>query len=72
MHFTNDMLLDTHRARDNFAQVYTHIQRHTDNACSEMMSFSLCFVFYLFFFIGSYKQYGITSIPLRTSIVALF
>ena len=31
----------------------------------------LCFIAFLLFF-GSYKQYGITLIPLRTSVVALF
>ena len=54
-------------------RAYTPIQRHVNNAWSEMASCSplLC-VFFFFFFFCSYKQYGITLIPFQTSIVAFF
>ena len=39
-------ILDINRTRDKIAQAYTHTQRHMNNAWSEMVSCSLCFVFY--------------------------
>ena len=54
------------------AQAQTPIQRHMNNALSEMMSFSPYFDFYCIFFINSHKKYGITRIPLQISMLALF
>ena len=50
----------------------THIQRHMNNAWSEIVSYSTCFAFYCFssfpLFLGSCKQYGIILIPLIPSL----
>ena len=65
--------LKINKTRDEIAQAYTHTQRRVNNAWSEIVSCSPCFAFIAFLlFIGSYTQYGITLIRLRTSIVALF
>ena len=67
-------LLEVNRARDEIAQAYTHTQMHMNNVWSEMVSCSPFFCLFIVFlhFFGSYKQYGITHIPLPTSVVALF
>ena len=41
-------LLKVNMTRDESTQAYTHTQRHMNNAWSEMMSCSLCFVFLVF------------------------
>jgi hypothetical protein len=59
---------------DKIAQVYSPIQKHMNNASSEMISCSLALLALITFllFIDSHKHYGITFIPLRTSMVVLF
>ena len=69
-------ILGINRTRDKIARAYTHTQRHMNNAWSKMVSCSPHLFFFFFLkkkivFLGSYKQFGITLIPLRTSNVVL-
>ena len=57
--------LEVNQTRDGNAQARTHTQRHMNNAWREIVSCSPSCTFYCFsFFLGSYKQYEITLIPL--------
>ena len=46
LHAWAHYLLEINRTRDENAQARTHTQRHMNNACSEIVSCSLCFAFH--------------------------
>jgi hypothetical protein len=49
----------------------THTQRHINNAWNEMVLYFPCFAFITFLLLlGSHKQYGVTFIPLRPTMLA--